>query len=146
MNHNHHQQHSNVSRVRGRWGRLRRPAPDHNPTEQPRGVPAPEPPPPPAEGWTEQRVRALGVITDLPTAGQILGLSRTTAYALARAGRFPTPVLRVGRLYRVSVNDLLRVLNLPTDPPDGRLESPPARSVDGNDTNGATTVEEHHDA
>ena len=145
MNHNHHQR-SHPSRIRSRWGRLRRPAPDHNPTGQPPGVLASDPPPVAAEGWTEQRVRALGVVTDLPTAGQILGLSRTTAYALARQGRFPTPVLRVGRLYRVSVNDLLRVLNLATDPPDGRLERPPAGSVDGSDTTGATTVEEHHDA
>jgi hypothetical protein len=142
---NNHDQRSEPSRTRGRWGRRRRPAPDHNPTEPP-SAPTPQPPPAPVEGWTEQRVRALGVVTDLPTAGQILGLSRTTAYALARQGRFPTPVLRVGRLYRVSVNDLLRVLNLPTDAPERRLESPPARSVDGNDTTGATTVEEHHDA
>jgi hypothetical protein len=145
VNNNHHQR-SEPSRTRGRWGRRRRPAPDHDPTEPP-NVPASDSPPVAVEeGWTVQRVRALGVVTDLPTAGQILGMSRTTAYALARAGRFPVPVLRVGRLYRVSVNDLLRVLNLPTDPPDGRLERPPARSVDGSNTTGATTVEEHHDA
>jgi hypothetical protein len=141
-----HDQLSHSSRIRSRWGRRRRPTPNHNPTRQPPSVPAPEQASPADEGWTLQRVSALGVVTDVPTAGQILGLSRTTAYTLARAGRFPVPVLRVGRLYRVSVNDLLRVLNLPTDPPDGRLERPPARSVDGSNTTGATTVEEHHDA
>ena len=96
VNHNHDQR-SHPSRTRSRWGRRRRPAPDHNPTGQPSSVPAPEPLPAPAEGWTVQRVRALGVVTDLPTAGQVLGLSRTTAYALARQGRFPTRNTGVGK-------------------------------------------------
>ena len=61
--------------------------------------------------WTVQAVRQLGLTTDVETAGQILGIGRTTAYALAKAGVFPVTVLHVGRRYIVSVSDLLHVLN-----------------------------------
>jgi hypothetical protein len=40
----------------------------------------------------------------------VLGIGRTTAYALARAGAFPVPVLRVGRRYIVAVGGLLAAL------------------------------------
>ncbi len=66
--------------------------------------------------WTERQVRALGVTTDLVTAAAILGIGRTTAHALARADRFPVPVLRVGRRYRVPVAPILRLLALTTEP------------------------------
>lgn len=69
-----------------------------------------------ASRWSPQRVRALGMVTDLVTAAAILGLSRNTAYALAREGGFPVPVLRVGRLYRVSVPALLELLGVADDP------------------------------
>jgi len=46
--------------------------------------------------WTVAEVRQLGVATDVETAGSVLGIGRTTAYALARADAFPVPVLRVG--------------------------------------------------
>ena len=62
--------------------------------------------------WTPEQVRALGVTTDVVTAGQILGLSRNSAYRLARAGTFPVPVLRVGAQYRVPVAALLTALGL----------------------------------
>jgi len=32
--------------------------------------------------WTPQRIRALGPVTDVVTAGAILGLSRSVAYDL----------------------------------------------------------------
>jgi hypothetical protein len=41
-----------------------------------------------------------------------LRIGRTTAYALARGGGFPCPVLRVGGEYRVPVVGLVRVLGL----------------------------------
>lgn len=44
--------------------------------------------------WTVAEVRQLGVATDVETAGSVLGIGRTTAYALARSGDFPVPVLR----------------------------------------------------
>ncbi len=70
--------------------------------------------------WTEAEVRALGVTTDLVTAGSVLGLSRNVAYRLAGEGSFPVPVLRLGERKRVSVVELLRVLGL--EPP---LTAPP---------------------
>jgi hypothetical protein len=77
--------------------------------------------------WTEDDVRALGVTTDVVTAGQILGLSRNTAYRLARAGAFPIRVIQAGHQYRIPVAGLLAALHLnPTPaPPDGG-ETPPA--------------------
>lgn len=69
--------------------------------------------------WSEDQVRALGVATDLVTAAAVLGIGRTTAHALARADRFPVPVIRVGRRYRVPVAPLLRLLALPTEPSPG---------------------------
>jgi len=37
----------------------------------------------------------LPVVVDLLTAARVSGIGRTTAYALARAGEFPCPVLKV---------------------------------------------------
>lgn len=80
----------------------------------------------PRRVWTRRDVTALGVTTDLVTAGDILGIGRTTSHELARRGGFPVRVLRVGRRYVVPVAGLLRALDLPEpDPAD------PDRSVDG---------------
>lgn len=38
---------------------------------------------------------------DLIAAAQLLGIGRTVAYELVREGRWPTPVIRVGRKIRV---------------------------------------------
>lgn len=64
--------------------------------------------------WTADDIRALGVRTDLETAGSVLGMGRTTAYQLARAGEFPVPVLRLGTRYVVPVAPLLELLSVPT--------------------------------
>ena len=37
--------------------------------------------------WTVEAVRALGTVTDVPTAGEILGMGRTKAYQLVPAIR-----------------------------------------------------------
>ncbi|HEX5496889.1 MAG TPA: hypothetical protein VFX70_20195 [Mycobacteriales bacterium] len=68
--------------------------------------------------WSVAEVRALGVRTDLVTAGQVLGIGRTVAHQLARRGDFPVPVLRVGHKYVVPVAPLLELLGVPagTDP------------------------------
>lgn len=66
--------------------------------------------------WTPQQVRGLGVTTDLVTAGAILGIGRTNAYALAQADEFPVPLLRIGRSYRVPVAGLLAAVGLPIEP------------------------------
>ncbi|WP_406037526.1 hypothetical protein OG799_23180 [Micromonospora sp. NBC_00898] len=64
--------------------------------------------------WTEQRIRALGAFTDMPTAARIFGLGRSLAYDLARTGGFPVPVIRVGARYRVPVAPIPAALHLPT--------------------------------
>jgi hypothetical protein len=77
--------------------------------------------------WNEQDIRGLGAATDLVTAAAILGIGRTTAHTLARAGRFPVPVIRVGRRYRVPVAPILRLLTLdPAEatPPDPSSAAP----------------------
>ncbi len=66
--------------------------------------------------WTEARIRALGTVTDLPTAASIFGLSRTVAYELARQEQFPVPVIRAGARYRVAVAAILTLLHLAPDP------------------------------
>lgn len=49
---------------------------------------------------------ALPVSVDLATAGRALGLGRTKAHEMARAGEFPIKVNRLGRRYRVCRADL----------------------------------------
>ena len=77
--------------------------------------------------WTEQRIRALGAVTDLPTAAGIFGLGRALAYELAKNDQFPVPVLRVGTRYRVPVAPILTALHLPAD---GDLTTSAPSSVD----------------
>lgn len=63
-----------------------------------------------SRSWTADEVRALGLTTDLPTAGSILGISEGQARQLERRGEFVVPILRLGKLKRVSVPALLRFL------------------------------------
>ncbi len=73
--------------------------------------------------WTVAAVRDLGLATDVETAASVLGIGRTTAYALVRAHDFPVPVLRVGKRYVVAVGGLLTALGVaetPEDPGEGR--------------------------
>lgn len=65
-----------------------------------------------ARVWTVEEVRALGVRTDLSTAGSVLGVGRTAAYEMARTGTWPTPLLRLGARYVVPVAGLLGALGL----------------------------------
>jgi hypothetical protein len=60
--------------------------------------------------WTVDEVRALGVTTDVVTAGQILGIGRTTAYRLAREGNFPVPLISIASRYQVPIASLLAAL------------------------------------
>jgi hypothetical protein len=60
--------------------------------------------------WTADAIRSLGMTTDLETAGAILGVGRTKAYELAKAGDFPVTVLRIGRRYVVPTQLLLKLL------------------------------------
>ncbi|QOC94394.1 helix-turn-helix domain-containing protein [Micromonospora craniellae] len=60
--------------------------------------------------WSLDKVRALGTTTDVATAGAIFGLSRSSAYELARSNRLPIPVMKIGSRYRVSVPAIIAVL------------------------------------
>ena len=66
--------------------------------------------------WTPARIRALGPVTDVVTAGAILGLSRSVAYDLAARGQFPVAVIRAGSRYRIPVAALLTALHIPLEP------------------------------
>ncbi len=61
---------------------------------------------------TPADVLGLPVVVDVPTAGRAFGMGTTLAYELAKAGQFPCPVLRVGRLYRVPRAGLLQALGI----------------------------------
>ncbi|WP_245976357.1 helix-turn-helix domain-containing protein [Amycolatopsis palatopharyngis] len=67
--------------------------------------------------WSRERLRELGMTTDLLTAARILGIGRTTAYKLARAGTFPVPAVRIGHSYRIPVALLVELLGLDKEPP-----------------------------
>src|SRR5690349_5568042 len=60
--------------------------------------------------WSLSEIEELGSITDLVTAGSILGMGRTKSHQLARAGRFPVPILQHGRSYVVPVAPILTLL------------------------------------
>ena len=61
---------------------------------------------------TFAEIAQLPVMVDLLTAGRVLGIGRTTAYAIARAEEFPCPVVRVGGAYKVPTIGLLRLLGI----------------------------------
>jgi excisionase family DNA binding protein len=50
------------------------------------------------------------VIDMYPTAAEMLGIGRSTAYELTRRGEFPVPVLRVGHRLRVVTAHLRELL------------------------------------
>lgn len=62
------------------------------------------------------RIEALPPTIDLLTAAALLGIGRTAAYRLVREDRWPTPVVRAGRLIRVPTAPLLAAIGLSTDP------------------------------
>ena len=64
---------------------------------------------------TRAELLSLPASIDLLTAARALGIGRTTAYQLARAGEFPVKVLRLGTRYRVATGALLVILNIDPD-------------------------------
>lgn len=63
--------------------------------------------------WTAEAIRALGVRTNVPTAGSILaGLCEDESYRMVKRGKFPVPVLKVGRRLVVPVQPILELLGL----------------------------------
>ena len=84
------------------------------------------------KAWTPEEVRALGVRTTVPIAGQILaGLSATQAYELHKSGRFPVPVVEVGRRLVVPAAPILRLLGIA---PDAGAAGPPSPAAEPDDT------------
>jgi hypothetical protein len=66
--------------------------------------------------WTPDEVRALGVRTDVPTAGEIIaGLCRDESYRAVKRGTFPVPVIGVGRRLVVPVAPILGLLGIGPD-------------------------------
>jgi hypothetical protein len=65
---------------------------------------------------TIAQLRATATV-DLLTAARALGLGRTKAYDLARRGRFPCRVIRIGEIYRVPTAGLLELLGLAPEEP-----------------------------
>jgi predicted DNA-binding transcriptional regulator AlpA len=66
------------------------------------------------ESEQERQVSArpkLPPVLDLPRAAAMLGVGRTTAYKLVQQDRWPTPVLRIGRLIKVPTKPLLDLLS-----------------------------------
>ena len=55
---------------------------------------------------------ALPAVIDVETAGRLLGLGRSAAYQLVKDGAWPTPVLRLGRRWRVVTAPLLALLGI----------------------------------
>ena len=61
---------------------------------------------------TNDRVRDLPAVVDVTTAAALLGIGRTAAYELIRTERWPTPVLRLGKLIRIPTKPLLKLVGL----------------------------------
>lgn len=61
---------------------------------------------------TDEQVRTLPAVVDVPTAAAILGVGRTAAYELIRTKRWPTPVLHLGKLIRIPTARLLELVGV----------------------------------
>ena len=98
--------------------------------------------------WTAAEVVALGVRTDVPTAGEILaGLCRTESYELFRRGQFPVPVISVGRRLVVPVQPVLALLGLEVARNGEGGPAPPGPPADNQSTAApsATRNDSHDD-
>jgi hypothetical protein len=67
---------------------------------------------PVARGMGADELLRLPVAVDLETANRALGLGRSKGYELAKRGRYPCRVLRLGNAYRVVTADLRVLLGL----------------------------------
>lgn len=65
-----------------------------------------------SSSMTEEQVRNLPPVVDVPTAAAVLGVGRTAAYELIRTGAWPTPVLRLGKLIRIPSAPLLELVGV----------------------------------
>jgi len=65
-----------------------------------------------ADRLTVDEVLALPASVDLGTAGRAFGLGKTKSYELARAGRFPCPMLQLGSSRVVARHHILAALGV----------------------------------
>lgn len=72
-------------------------------------------------GLTGDELLALPVVIDLDTANRALQIGRSTGYGLAKHGRYPVKVLRLGNAYRVVTADLLTLLGLQRNPQNAEI-------------------------
>ena len=63
-------------------------------------------------GLTSDELLALPAAIDLDTSNRALMIGRSTGYGLAKQGKYPVRVLRLGNAYRVVTADLLKLLGL----------------------------------
>lgn len=70
-------------------------------------------------GLTSDELLALPAAIDLDTANRALMIGRSTGYGLAKQGKYPVRVLRLGNAYRVVTADLLKLLGLERRQDDG---------------------------
>ena len=61
---------------------------------------------------TVAQARAVPPVVDVPTAAAMMGIGRTAAYELIRLGRWPTPVLRLGKLIRIPSAPILELIQV----------------------------------
>ena len=66
----------------------------------------------PLPPMTMAELLALPVAVDLRTAARALRITANQAYVLVRVGKFPVPVKRYGREWRVSRASIFRELDL----------------------------------
>jgi hypothetical protein len=70
-------------------------------------------------------IQALPPLVDVPTAARVLGIGRTLAYELVKSDRWPTTVLRMGKLIRIPTAALVRLAD-----GDGTSDTPRQVAVD----------------
>ena len=70
-------------------------------------------------GLTSEEVLGLPAAIDLDTSNRALMIGRSTGYGLAKQGKYPVRVLRLGNAYRVVTADLLKLLGLERRQDDG---------------------------
>lgn len=67
---------------------------------------------PRVEALDAEALHQLPAVVNLVTAARALGVGRTVAYELVRAGTWPTPVLRLGHQIKIPTAALLALLGL----------------------------------
>lgn len=59
-----------------------------------------------------QELRNAGPTLGLKTGNRALGIGTAHGYRLAKEGRYPVPLLRVGASYRIVTAELLKLLHI----------------------------------